>query len=161
MDPKFIGGKHKKQTKAEPVYDQTKDLKAVIFQIVEDLKEQTNEELRSRLAVSWKELQWLNAKMGGNVLELRITIADGSLRMPQRHPQELQKKSKESLDVLGRVESAIRKEFKKRTGKALTWVNPKEATDYQLVALNGLYNFYAIKVGEVKTVLAGQSFDRE
>lgn len=156
MEPKFVGGKHKKQTQMEPVYDQTKDLHAVLFQIVEDLKEQANDELRSQLAVSWKELKWCDIKFGGNTLELRVNILDGALREPQKHVQELQKKLREVYDVLHRFESAVRKEFKKRTKKALTWVKPKEFANYELVALNGVYRFYALKIGEVKTTLPGQ-----
>jgi hypothetical protein len=156
MEPKFIGGKHKKQTQMEPVYDQTKDLHATLFQIVEDLKEKKNEELRKQLAVSWKELEWCDIKFAGNCLELRVNHLDGALREPQKHPQELQKKLKETYDVLDRFENAVRKEFKKRTKKALTWVTPKKAANYELVALNGVYRFYAIKIGEIKTTLPGQ-----
>lgn len=159
MEPKFVGGSHKKQTPMEPVYDQTKDLHAVLFQIVEDLKEKTNEELRSRLAVSWKELKWCDIKFGGNTLELRVNVIDGSLREPQKNPAELQKRAKEAFTVLHRFEDAVRKEFKKRTKKALTWISPKEFCNHELIAANGLYRFYALKIGQVKTVLGGQKFD--
>lgn len=161
MEPKFIGGKHKKQTKMEPVYDQSKDLHATLFQIVEDLKEKRNEELRQELAVSWKELQWCDIKFGGNTLELRVNILDGALREPQKHTQELQKKLKEVYAVLDRFEKAVRKEFKNRTKKALTWNKPKEFANFELIAMNGLYRFYALKVGEIKTTLPGQSFSDE
>jgi hypothetical protein len=159
MEPKFIGGKHKKQTKMEPVVDLNADVQTVVHQIIEDLKEKQNEDLRSKLAVSWKELEWCSVKMGGNVLELRVVCLDGALREPKKHPTELQKKRRQVYDMLHRLEKAVRKEFRERTGKALTWNKPKEHADFEMIALNGLYRFFAVKVGEVKTSLPGQSFD--
>lgn len=156
MEPKFVGGKHKKQTPMEPVYNQSQDLHAVLFQIVEDLKDRKNQELHKNLAVSWKELEWCDIKFNGNILEMHVNILDGSLREPQRTPIELQKRLKEVYNVLHKFENAVRKEFKKRTKKALTWVKPKEFANYELIAMNGLYRYYAIKIGEVKTTLPGQ-----
>ena len=156
MKPKFVGGKHKKQTEMEPVVDLNSDLQTVILQIVSDLKEQQNDDLRKSHGIGWKELEYANVKFGGNKLELRVSILDGSLREPKRNPAELQKRLKETYDVLHRFEDAVRKEFRKRTKKALTWIKPQESGDFEFVALNGLCRFFAIKFGEVKTQLPGQ-----
>lgn len=158
MKPKFIAGKHKKQTEIEPVFDREKDLQSVLFQIVEDLKEKQNDKLRSRLAVSWKELQFCNINFGGDTLELKINIIDGSLREPQKNPAELQKRLREAYNVLHKFEDAVRKEFKSRTGKSLIWTESREFASHEMVALNGLYRFYALKAGKVKTSLEGQQF---
>lgn len=157
MKPKFVGGKHKKQTEMEPVYDQTLDLQGTLYQIVSDLKEQQNEDMRKVYGLPWKELEYADIKFGGNKLELRLNILDGSLREPKRNPAELQKKLADVYDALHRYEDAVRKEFRKRTGKALTWVDPKEFADCEMIALNGLYRYYALKLGEVKTKLEGQN----
>jgi hypothetical protein len=157
MKPKFVGGKHKKQTEMEPVYDQTVDLQATIHQIVSDLKEQQNQDMRKVYALPWKEVEYASVKFGGNKLELIVNILDGSLREPKRNPAELQARLKDVYDILHRFEDAVRKEFRKRTGKALTWVDPKEFGDCELIALNGLHRYFAIKLGEVKTKLVGQA----
>ncbi len=161
MKPKFVGGRFKKQTEIEPVFDLYGDVQNVVYQIVADLKEKENDELRKRLAVSWKELEWFNAKMAGKTLQISITKLDGSLREPKFHPDELQKRIREAYDCLHRFEAALRKEFKNRTGKALTWVKPKEFADSQLVAMNGLHQFVAKKIGEIKTTLPGQKYENE
>jgi hypothetical protein len=158
MEPKFVGGKHKKQTEMEPVFDFNADVDTVVHQIVSDLREKQNDELRKRLAVSWKELEWVKVKTGGNKLEISVDLLDGSLRQPKKNPAECQKKLKETIRVLERFEDAIRKEFRSRTNKALTWVDPHVHADFELIALNGLCRFFARKFGEIKTSLPGQKF---
>jgi hypothetical protein len=161
MKPKFVAGEYKKQSPQEPVYDFFGDVQTVIGQIVSDLKEKDNTELRKRMAVNWKELQWYNAKMTGTKLQISIEKTEGGLRTPKYSQLELQKLLKETMSSLRKFETALREEFRKRTGKALTWIDPKEFADYQLVAMNGLYLFVAKKVGEVKTILPGQKFEKE
>lgn len=159
MKPKFTASSAKKQTQPEPVFDFYANVENVVNQIVADLREEQNEEVRQKHGVNYKELQWFNCKMSGNVLQISVQKTNGSLRMPKLPPQELQKILKETLDCLHKFESALREEFRKRTGKALTWIDPKEWADFELVAMNGLYQFFARKIGKVKTVLPGQSFD--
>lgn len=161
MKPKFVGSKFKKQTPMEPVFDLNADVQRVVHQIISDLREKENDELRKKLAVNWKELEWFNVKFSGNVMQISVTKLDGSLRMPQAPPGELQKRLKECYECLHKFEKALREEFRDRTGKALTWKDAKEHADFQLVALNGLYQFVAKKIGEVKTVLPGQSYDKK
>jgi hypothetical protein len=161
MDPKFIAGKHKKQTKPEPLFDQTKDLKSVIYQIAADLREKANWELHGT-QTSWKDLKTCDVKMSGDTLEIKVNAMDGSLRQPRLHLGELQNKIKQTKVLLDRFETALRKEFKKRTGRALSWKNKKEIADCEMIALNGLHRFYAIRVGQITTELAGNSgFDDE
>lgn len=159
MEPKFAAGNYKKQTEMEPVYNFNGDVKTVVQQIVSDLREKDNEELRKKLAVSWKELKWFKVKMAGDVLEISVDLLDGSLREPKKDPQECQKKLKETIKILEKFEDAVRSEFRSRTKKALTWVDPQIKADFEFVALNGLCRFYASKVGEIKTKLPGQEYD--
>ena len=161
MQPKFIAGKHKKQTEMEPVFDFNSNVETVIHQIVSDLNEEKNEELRNKLGVSWKELQWFKVKTGQNYLEITLNLFDGSLREPKKNAQECQKKLKEVVKLLEKFESSLRTEFRSRTKKALTWVDSDIKADFELVALNGLCRFYACKFGEIKTKLPGQTFDGE
>lgn len=161
MKPKFIAGAHKKQSPQEPVFDFYADVNGVVKQIVADLKEKSNEEVRDRAGVNWKELEWCNAKMSGKTLQISVVRIDGSLRMPKLDQKELQKRLVETTNLLHRFEKAIREEFRKRTKKALTWIDPKEMADYQLVSMNGLYTFTAKKIGDVKTILPGQKYGSE
>lgn len=161
MDPKFIAGKHKKQTAPKPLFDQTKDLKSVIHQIAADLREKANWELHGT-QTSWKDLKTCDVQMSGNNLTIRVNAMDGSLRQPRKNASELQAKMKQTTVLLDRFETALRKEFKKRTGRTLSWKNKKEMSDCEMIALNGLHRFYAIRTGEVTTELAGNSgFDDE
>lgn len=161
MKPKFAGGQAKRQTPMEPVFDFNANVENVVNQIVVDLREKSNDEIRKSHGVAWKELEGFNCKMAGDVLQISVTRLDGSLRMPQVDPKELQKRLKETYDCLHKFEKALREEFRKRTKKALTWQDPKEHSDYQLVAMNGLYQFVAKKIGKVKTVLPGQVYARD
>jgi len=161
MKPKFIAGEYKKQTQPEPVYDFYADVQTVVSQIVADLREEKNTELREKMAVTWKTLKWFNVKMSGKKLQISFEKIEGGLRTPKFSPIELQKLRAESLQHLRKFEKALRDEFRKRTKKALTWVDPKEFADFQLTGMNGLYVFVAKKVGDVKTVLPGQSFEKE
>lgn len=161
MKPKFSASPAKKQTPAEPVFDFYADVATTVGQIVSDLREEKNEEIRKVYGINWKELEGLNWKMSGDVLQLTVTKTNGSFRMPKLAPQDLQKLLKETYNCLHAFEGAVREEFRKRTGKALTWKDPKEFADFSLVSMNGLYQFVAKKIGKVKTILPGQSFEKK
>jgi uncharacterized protein YfaP (DUF2135 family) len=99
--------------------------------------------------------------MSGKKLMISIEKKDGSLRMPRKSVVELQKELANTRKELDRFETALRSEFRKRTGKALTWVNPETKGDFQMIAHNGLHLFVVKKFGDIKTTLPGQKFDDE
>ncbi len=159
-DIRFSASDEKKQTEMEPLYRLDKDLITVLHQICKDLRDKENSEIRETWGVSWKEMSWCNILTGGDVLELKVERLDGSFREPRLAVDELRKKQKETTDLLKKFEKALRKEFKKRTGKALSFTGKKqEMSDFERIALNGVYRFVAAKKGHVKTSLPGQSFD--
>lgn len=158
-DERFSASDDKKQSEMEPVYRLDKDLGSVLHQICTDLRNKENSEIRKEWGVSYHEMSWCSIKTGGDMLELRVERLDGSFREPALNVDELRKKNKETAELLKKFEKAVRKEFKSRTGKALSFVGKKvEKSDYERVALNGVYRFIACKKGHVKTTLDGQSF---
>ena len=161
-DVKFSASDDKKQSKMEPVYRLDKDLGSVLHQIVVDLRYKENSEIRDKWGVSYKEMSWCSIKTGGDLLEIRVERLDGSFREPSLAAIELRKHHRETTELLKKFEQAIRKEFRARTGKSLSFTGKKsELSDYERVALNGVYRFVAAKKGHVKTVLDGQSFSED
>jgi hypothetical protein len=60
----------------------------------------------------------------------------------------MQKKlSRDTVNLLSKFEKEIRKQFKERTGKALTLKDAKIFVNWQKIALNGLYKYVAVKSG--------------
>lgn len=158
----FSASKEKKQSEMEPVYRLDKDLSTVLHQIVKDLSDKENSEIRNKWGVSFKEMSWCNLRLGGDALELKVEKLDGSLREPVMQVAEIRKKLKETETLLGKFEKAVKKEFKERTGKTLSFVGKgKTGSDHGLVALNGLYRFVAYKRAIIKTSLDGQSFEND
>ena len=160
MKPKIVSGNYKKYAATdeltEPVFDPNVEVETVLNQIVSDIKDSTQQEIAKSIGVSLKDVEGFNIKYAKGMLQINVSIIDGSLTEPNRQPLEKQKRIREVFDKLERFESKLRKEFRQRTGKALTFKNTKQFADCEMIALNGLYRYFAKKVGEVSTVLPRQ-----
>lgn len=154
--------KEKEQSKMERAYEQEKDLPAVLKQVAIDLREESDQALYSQWGINPKEVEWCDIKIRGVgdegvSVEFVVNQHVGGLRLPVP-VAELDKRMAETEKVLGRYESAFRKLFKEKTGKALRLSKAKTFVNREQVALNGLYRFFAIKQAMVRTELDGNPY---
>lgn len=142
------------------VYKLDRDLEQVIHNIVNDLK--FDKELKNKWDIPVKGDYWMNVKIQGPHMELRVECLKGGWR--SNHVSdvvEMQKFATEVKKHLSQFEKAVRSEFKTRTGKALRWGKGKEFVNYEPVALNNLYKFYAHKSGPVKVSIDRQEWSED
>lgn len=146
-----------KKEKDLRVYKLDKDAIQVLHNIVSDLNH--DKQLKNKWDLPFKEEYWCNIKTHGDQLELRTECLKGGFRTTDRASvQELRNFAEETKRIFAKFESAVRREFKTRAGKALKWGKGHERCDYEPVALNGLYKFYYVKCGPIKVELGGQEF---
>lgn len=139
------------------------NLQSVLQQITSEMKMAGNK-LAAKYDLPWRELEYCNisftGKEEGQELTMKVENRKGGFRVGRSDPtinsfnaKELQSHLQDIRKILKNFEKALKKEFKERTGKALRLTKPKEFANYELVAANGLYRFFAIKVAEVDASL--------
>lgn len=143
----------------EPVFDLNKDVVRVLHQIVEDMKEDADRGIKQKWGIPFKNLKNCDVKTGadGNVI-LLVFEHHGGFRVSQEDSTVLHKRALDTKKLLNTFEKELKKEFKERTGKALRFSKGITQCDFQLVAQNGLYRFWAFKNCQVKTELDGQEY---
>lgn len=147
----------------EKAYDLNKDLPATLHDIVAKMKEESNQAMYNDWGISPKQLKACDVKVFGEGPKITLQVFEysGAYRLPQQHPRDLQNEAQGTIKLLIKFETALKKEFKKRTGKALKISKGKTDVNWSVVALNGLYQFVAVKRAEVNTELEGQTWDKE
>lgn len=141
------------------VYKLDRDLEQVIHNIVVSLK--NDKEMTNKWNLGPKQDHWFNVKIQGPEMELRVECLKGGWRTQRLDVNEMQQYAKEVVKLLGKFEKAVRSEFKERTGKALRWGKGKEYVNYEPVALNNLYKFYAFKSGPVRVSVDRQEWNED
>lgn len=159
----YIEGPGKDQTKYEKTFEKEKDLLSTLHQIAVDLREEYDQEIYSKWGIPPKMAKWCRLKtftdLDGDInIQLLVNELSGGYRINKEYPSELEKRGVETKKLLEKFEKLVRAEFKKRTGKALKISKGDTIVDWELIALNGLYNFFAIKTAKVRTELDGQSY---
>lgn len=153
----------KEQTKMERAFEPEKDVFQVLHQIASDLREKNDQSIYKDWGIPYKDGVWFDVKVSGlsnGNLSLRLDLHElvGGYRVNQERPSELESRSKDTKKLFDKFERELKKEFKKRSGKALSCSKGKTTVNWELVALNGLYRFFVVKVCEVKTKLDGQTW---
>lgn len=164
MPKNYLVTKKLKDMPQEKAYDQDKDLKATLHDIVDKMKDEANKAMYNDWDVSPKDLKHCDIKVFGSnptKVTLKVTQQSGAYRLPKMNPRDVQQEANNTLKVLKKFEAALKKEFKKRTGKTLRISSGETNVNWGLVALNGLHQFVAIKEADVKTELEGQSWEKE
>lgn len=133
------------------------NLQSVIQNITNELKTEGNK-LAATFNLPWRKLEYCNVSFTGTeegTIRLTMKVEDrkGGFRVQRDDASHLQDRLREIRDVLKNFEKALKAEFKERTGKALKMKAPKEFADFEMVAPNGLYRFYAMKSVEVSSAL--------
>lgn len=144
----------KKADEDVSVYKLDKDIEQVLHNIINVWNH--NKDYAERWDMNPKDQIWTNIKFQGDVLELRVECLKGGWRSTVQDIQEMQNFSRDIRDALKKAEKDLRKEFKKKTGKAFRWSKGKERANYEAVAMNGLYKFYASKSGKVTVDIGRQ-----
>lgn len=151
-----------KPMEREWVYEQGRDLTSTLYNIVQDMREEVNQEMINDWSVSPKQLKNCAVRVHGTGenprVEVRVSEMAGGYRVPAENPCVLADRAKDTIKLLDKFEKALKKEFKKRTGKTLTLKKPELRVDWQQVALNGLYQFVALRIGECTTKLQPQEW---
>ena len=130
------------------VYHLDRDLEQILHNIVNAWNK--NKDYKQRWNMNPKEQCWVNIKLQGGHLELRVEALKGGWRESCRYDlQEMANFAMEVKAALKCAEADLRKEFKERSGKAFRWSKGKEICNYEPMALNALYRFYAIKSGPI------------
>ncbi len=163
MPKNYLITKKVKEMPMEKAYDQDKDLSATLKDIVDKMKDETDKAMYNDWGISPKQLKFCNIKLYGNPLKITLQVFEnsGAYRLPEVHPRDLQNDANGTLKLLDKFEKALKKEFKTRTGKALKISKGSSDVSWSKIALNGLYQFVAIKQAEVSTELDGQSWEKE
>ena len=138
------------------VYKMDQDLQGVLHNIVNVF----NSDAKKK--ASWnlnpKEQCWCAIRFQGEELQLKVESLKGGWRYEVRDAIEMEQFLLEIKAALKLAEKDLRAEFKKATGKNLRWSKGREWADYQPVAPNGLYRFFACKSGPVTVSLGGQKW---
>lgn len=153
----------KDQSQPEKVYDGDKDLPHSLHQIVADMKEKANQEMYNDWSISYKDLKTCDIKTTGTgKIALEVNQFFGGLfQVGKEDVKEMVERGKDTKKLLDKFESALKKEFKKRTGKTLKMTNVETFVNWELVSSNHLYRFFAIRTADLKTELDGQSYSDE
>jgi hypothetical protein len=140
------------QSKRQIVYEQGKDAISVLHNIVSDMRDERNKEMLNRWDISHTELKGCDIKVssagvGAYSISIIATEYKGDLRKFPMDASMQKKLSRDTVNLLSKFEKEIRKQFKERTGKALTLKDAKIFVNWQKIALNGLYKYVAVKSG--------------
>ena len=138
------------------VYRLDRDIEQVLHNIVNVFN--SDEGRHQSWGLNPKEEVWVNIRYQGGDLELRVESLKGGWRTTVSDVVEMEKYATCMKDCLTKAEKDIRDTFKDITGKSLRWGKGKEWVNYEPVAMNGLYKFYAHKTGPVRVVLDRQKF---
>lgn len=137
------------------VYKLDRDIEQVLHNIINAWN--NNKDYKQRWNMNPKEQVWVNIRVQGDHLELRVEALKGGWRESNRFDiVEMQRFAEDVRKALVQAEKDLRKEFKEKTGKAFRWSKGKVSCRYEPVALNGLYKFYATKGGQIKVNLPRQ-----
>jgi hypothetical protein len=151
------------------VYEQGKHLADVLHNIIVDLREGNDQSLYEKWGIPFKSSDnWFNISLSGPAsadefpgFVIKVNELSGGFRADAERPDILANRAKDTIKLLESVEKAIKKEFKERTGKALVWKSkPQTAVNWEMVAYNGLYRFFATRSGTLKTKLEPQEYER-
>lgn len=148
----------------EIAYEQGKDLTSTLHNIVVDMREERDQSMINDWGISPLQLKQCLIRVHGTgkkpKVEFRVSEFHGGYRHPGADPCELANRAKDTRKLLTKFEKAVKKEFKRRTGKTLSIRKAEEKVDWQAVASNGLYKFIALKVGDCHTELEPQSWEK-
>lgn len=165
MSNKYLITKGLKEMDSNKVYHEEKDVAATLYAIKEKLKDDANKSLYNDWGVPVTALKGCDIKVSGGpdnkiVVQFKINEFHGGFRVPSEDPRVLEERGKDALKTLKKLEDAVKKEFKSRTGKTLKLEKTDAKVDWQLVALNGLYQFVAVRTTKVNTELEKHEFDK-
>jgi hypothetical protein len=132
-------------------------LPEVLSTIVNEMKLDNNEIAR-KWNMSWQQAKSCNISFSGDEVILKVEQRKGGFRISGEDPRNLLGELNEVRKVLSKFEDAIRKEFKKRTGKTLRLKERKIVSNFEPVAYNGLYRFFAVKIATASAALDGQQW---
>lgn len=153
-----------KPMEREPVYEQGKDLVSTLKNIVVDMREERDQSMINDWGISPLQLKQCLVRVHGTgenpKVEFRVSEIHGGYRVPAENPCILADRAKDTIKMLEKFVKAVKKEFKRRTGKTLTVKKPETRVDWQQIALNGLYQFIALQIGECTTKLPPQEWER-
>ncbi len=147
------------------VYEQGKDLTSTLKNIVVDMREERDQSMINDWGISPLQLKQCLVRVYGTEdkpkVEFRVSEMHGGYRVPAENPCVLSDRAGDTVKMLDKFEKAVKKEFKRRTGKTLSVKKPETRVDWQMISLNGLYQFTALKIGECTTELPPQEWERK
>lgn len=153
-----------KPMEREPVYEQGKDLVSTLKNIVVDMREERDQSMINDWGISPLQLKQCLIRVHGTEsspkVEFRVSEMQGGYRVPAENPCVLADRASDTVKMLDKFVKAVKKEFKRRTGKTLKTKKPETRVDWQQVALNGLYQFIALQIAECTTELPPQDWER-
>lgn len=137
------------------VYHFDRDLEQILHSIVNAWNR--NKDYKQRWNMGPKDQVWANIKFQGGHLELRVEALKGGWRESNRYDLiEMARFAQEVQVCLKLAEADLRKEFKEKAGKAFRWSKGTVTSNYEPVALNSLYRFWAAKSGPVSVKIDRQ-----
>lgn len=149
----------------EWVYEQGRDLASTLHNIVVDMRQEVDQSMINDWSITPKQLKSCHVRIHGTGenprVEFRVSEMAGGYRTPAENPCVLADRASDTVKLLDKFQKSLKKEFKKRTGKVLTIKKPKLVVDWQQIALNGLYQFIAARIGECSTQLETQEWERK
>lgn len=138
------------------VYKMDSDIGSVLHNIINVFNSDTKR--KQCWGLNPKEECWVSIRLQGDDLVLKVEGLRGGWRRSVEHAVEMERYLSEVRDALKKAESDLRSEFKEATGKSLRWSKGKEWSNFEPMAPNGLYRFYACKSGPVRVKLDGQKW---
>lgn len=165
MSNKHLITKGLKEMESGKVYHEDKDVVATLHAIKTKLRDDVDKAMYNDWGIAPEKLKSCDLKVskdsdGKIVLQLKVSEMHGGHRVPVEDPRNLEARGKETLALLKKLEAAVKKEFKEKTGKTLRLAASDAKVDWQLVALNGLYQFVALRSAKVNTELDKHEFDK-
>lgn len=165
MSNKRLTTKGFKEMESNKVYHEDKDIVATLHAIKTKLKDDADKAMYNDWGIAPTQLKSCDIKVSKDsddkiVVQLKVNEFHGGFRVPSEDPRHLEARGKETLELLKKLESAVKKEFKEKTGKTLRLEKSTPKVDWQLVALNGLYQFVALRSAKVNTELDKHEFDK-
>lgn len=145
--------------KIEPVYNLNGETFVVLHQIVADMREDADRYLKNKWNIPFKSLKHCTIKTNSDgTLTMIVHELHGGFRVRQEPVEVLQKRAQDTIKLLKSFEKELKREYKQRTKKTLNLSGGVTSCDYQLIATNGLYKFFAIKHCKINKTLDGQEY---
>lgn len=140
-----------------PSFKLDQDMHSVISSLVYEMKEDNNK-LAAKYDLPWTQAKYCNVQFEGDQIIMKVEERKGGFRIRGENGKVLNSQLADVIKLGEKFEKAIKKEFKERTGKALTIKGKSTKSDFEMVAYNGLYRFFTITTGKVSSKVEGQSF---